>query len=65
LSKNGFGITLDTKLMNNMGTAEELAEYVLSETDWDVDSEAFVEKVEDNLVYINIPDGTMVYPIMD
>lgn len=65
LSKNGFGITLDTELMNNMGTAKELATYVLSETDWDVSSEALVEKVEDNLVYINIPDGTTVYPIMD
>ena len=65
LSKNGFGITLDAKLMNNMGTARELATYVLSETDWSVSSEELVEKVEDNLVYINIPDDTIVYPITD
>jgi hypothetical protein len=65
LSKNGFGITLDTKLMNNMGTARELATYVLSETDWDVSSEALVEKVEDNLVYVTIPPGTVVHKIID
>jgi hypothetical protein len=51
--------------MNNMGTAGELANYVLDETDWSVSSEALVEKVEDNLVYINIPDDTIVYPITD
>jgi hypothetical protein len=51
--------------MNNMGTARELANYVLNETDWSVNSEALVEKVEDNLVYINIPDDTKVYPITD
>jgi hypothetical protein len=42
LSKNGFGVTLDPALMNNIGTAEELGSFVLEETDWAVDSEAFV-----------------------
>jgi hypothetical protein len=44
LSKNGFGVTLDAKLMNNIGTANKLASDVLRETDWDVseNSEAFV-----------------------
>ena len=44
LSKNGFGIVLDTQLMNNMGTANELASEILSETDWTVsdESETFV-----------------------
>ena len=37
--------------MNNVGTAEELAKYVLEEnTDWTVDAEAFVEKVEENVI---------------
>ena len=63
LSKNGFGITLDAKLMNNMGTARELANYVLSETDWDVGSEALVEKVEDNLVYVVIPEDISKFNI--
>jgi hypothetical protein len=42
LSKNGFNITLDDKLMNNMGDAKELGEKVLAETGWNVDSEVFV-----------------------
>jgi hypothetical protein len=42
LSKNGFGITLDSQLMNNMGDTLELGERVLEETDWDVESEVFV-----------------------
>jgi hypothetical protein len=56
LSKNGFGVTLDMKLNNNMGTANELAAEVLKETDWKVasDSEAFVERVDETLVYVNI-----------
>jgi hypothetical protein len=42
LSKNGFNKTLDAELMNNIGTAEELARYVLNETDWTIQSETFV-----------------------
>jgi hypothetical protein len=44
LSKNGFGVILDEKKMNNIGTANELAARVLEETDWTVgaNSEAFV-----------------------
>jgi hypothetical protein len=42
LSKNGFNVTLDAALMNNIGNAEHLAKFVLKETDWDVVSETFV-----------------------
>jgi hypothetical protein len=42
LSKNGFNVTLDAQLMNNSGTAQELAERVLEDTDWFVQSDAFV-----------------------
>jgi hypothetical protein len=42
LSKNGFGVTLDAELMNNIGDAKELGEQVLNETDWNVESEVFV-----------------------
>lgn len=68
LSRNGFGITLHTELMNNMGTAEELGRYVLKETDWQVSSEALVEKIEDNLVYVLLPEdlsGLNIYKITD
>jgi tRNA(Ile)-lysidine synthase TilS/MesJ len=34
LSKNGFGVTLDAQLNNNMGTAKGLAEFTLRDTDW-------------------------------
>ena len=62
LSKNGFGVTLDAELMNNMGTAGELGAKVLEETDWTVQSEVFVQKVEEALVYISIPySGTVKY----
>jgi hypothetical protein len=69
LSKNGFGTILDAELQNNMGNAKTLAESILSETDWDVESEKFVEQVEENLVYATITkndlpkygDGTYVF----
>jgi hypothetical protein len=43
LSKNGFGVTLDAQLNNNMGTADQLAAKVLADTDWQVkDSDKLV-----------------------
>ena len=39
LSKTGFNIELNTELENNQGTILELADVVLKETDWQVDSE--------------------------
>jgi hypothetical protein len=59
LSKNGFGVTLDAELMNNIGTANELAEFVLRETDWGVseNSEAFVQTIDEALVYLIFPQN--------
>lgn len=54
LSKNGFGVILDADLENNTGTARELAETVLNETDWKVRSHKFVQTIEDELVYLKI-----------
>ena len=65
LSKNGFGITLDAELMNNVGNAKDLAEYTLAETDWEVESETFIQTVEEALVYITIPAGTTAVHIKD
>lgn len=70
LSKNGFGVTLDAKLMNNIGTANDLAKFVLSETDWSVSeqSEAFVQTIVEPLVYIVFPanmSGFSVKKIQD
>lgn len=68
LSKNGFGIVLDDTLQNNSGTAQELAESVLKDTDWKVDetlSDTLVQTVEEPLVYITIPEGTKAYQVLD
>jgi hypothetical protein len=39
LSKNGYEITLDTELMNNIDTAQNLTESILKGTDWTLDEE--------------------------
>lgn len=67
LSKNGFGVTLDEQLMNNIGDAKELGDKVLAETNWSVDSEVFVQTVDDALVYVTFPDNFTgkVYRIAD
>lgn len=39
LSKTGYEVELDNELMNNQGTATELAQQILSSTDWTVDTE--------------------------
>jgi hypothetical protein len=66
LSKNGFGVTLDAKLMNNLGTVEKLATEVLKETDWFIECEKFVERIEDNLVYVLLPkEETQIVKLND
>lgn len=57
LSKNGFGITLDAQLNNNMGTATELANKVLMDTDWTVENgDKLVQEVKEHLVYVTPPN---------
>ena len=57
LSKNGFGVTLDAELMNNIGSAEELGKYVMEETDWAVEeSDVSVQTVDEALVYVTLPN---------
>lgn len=70
LSKNGFNIVLDEELMNNSGTAEELAGVVLSsiasaDTGWSVSSEKFVQTVEENLIWLKFTGTKDVYRIKD
>jgi hypothetical protein len=54
LSKNGFGVTLDAALMNNIGNSEELGSYVMADTDWTVEADKIVEEVEEALIYVVI-----------
>lgn len=70
LSKNGYGIILDAQLrdengISNTGTITQLANKVLQETGWKVESEVFVQKIEESLVYISIPAGVTVTRILD
>ena len=68
LSKNGYGVTFDAKLKqkSNLGTAAELASRTLEGTGWTVESEVFVEKVVDNLVYIRTnKEITNVHQVKD
>ena len=67
LSKNGFSAEFDDSLMNNSGTANELAERVLVETDWEVseNSEAFVEGIEEALIYLRTESALKAYQVID
>ena len=65
LSKNGYGIILDEKQQNNIGTAKYLAETALCETDWSVESEAFVQRVEEALVYLETTKSFNVIKLVD
>jgi hypothetical protein len=52
-----------------MGNVEYLATETLKETDWTVESEVFVERVDEALVYIKLPDSLsddfQVYKLLD
>ena len=65
LSKNGFGVVLDTAKENNIGNIKTLAEKVLEDTDWEVESDLLVQTIEESLVYVKVPAGTKLVPIRD
>ena len=68
LSKNGFSAEFDDSSMNkNSGTAKELAERVLAETDWKVSesSEAFVERIEEALIYLRTEQALKAHQVTD
>jgi hypothetical protein len=63
LSKNGFNVELDSKLMNNLGTAEGLAAKVLADTDWEVESEKIVATQDEALIMLTLPSDLGAYTI--
>lgn len=70
MSKNGFGTILDPEVQNDMGNAETLASRILEGTGWSIDSEKFVERIEENLVYVtitkgNLPSNAAIYQLLD
>ena len=52
LSKNGYGLILDTELGNNVGTVSELGNKIFSGTGWSVSSESIPQKTEETLIEI-------------
>lgn len=71
LSKNGFEVTLDTKLLNNYGTVTSLGEKVLENTDWDIDeehSDICVQTKNEFLVLVEFDKdklGQNICPLLD
>ena len=61
LSKNGYDFAFNE--YNNIGTAAELGAEALTDTGWEVESEAFVERVEEHLVYVTMPQGAKITKI--
>lgn len=74
LSRTGFDLTFDTELENNIGTAEELVEKVIENTDWRInknDSDKIYQETEEAVyesttISDRIPatqdsDGQLVY----
>jgi hypothetical protein len=43
LSKNGYGLVLDSSLMNNSGTAKELASKILNDAGWEVEVDGLLD----------------------
>lgn len=65
LSKNGYDLTLDSSLMNNMGTIEELGNVILADTDWEIseNSEKIVQTEDEALVTFKIRGNLVAYQI--
>ena len=62
LSKNGYGLVLDTSLMNNMGTVNELADRILKDTGWSLAGSLYLDEViEEQLAEMKTSSGLQVY----
>ena len=56
LSRTGFNLTFATELENNIGTARELVEKVIEDTDWqfDEDSDTIYQKIDEPVYEVQI-----------
>lgn len=52
LSKNGYGLTLDLELQNNIGTVKELGGRIFDGTGWTVEADNIPQKMEEPLIEI-------------
>ena len=65
LGKNGWSVTLDSKLENNYGTLTELAEFALAESDWQVgDSFEPTETQLENLFQVVLDKPLKAYSVL-
>lgn len=59
LSKTGYNITFDSELNNNQGTAKELAEATLENTDWQVGGvDSFKQYIEEPIYKAKLVNNT-------
>ena len=60
LSKNGYNITFDSELNNNQGTARELVEETLKDTDWQVGEVNVGRQLIAEPIYKGVINGTCI-----
>lgn len=66
LSRNGFGVTLDAELNNNIGTIKELGEKVLEGSGWTIgNSDVCVQTIEEALVPLEVATTFVSYGFKD
>ena len=79
LAKNGYEVTLDTELENNMNTCTNLADYIIEDTDWRVvhpnhpvtlydgtilNSDILIQKNAEPLYIYEVPSGGIQAKVM-
>lgn len=64
LSKNGYHLTFDVELENNMGTVKELSEVILDGTDWSVGESDFLEQRNEESLYTYEVEETLTATIL-
>jgi hypothetical protein len=65
LSKNGYGVTLDIELENNIGTAKELGTLILDGTDWNLEAEEIPQKTEETLIKVTTTGAIFAKRLLD
>lgn len=58
LSKNGYNITFDSELNNNQGTARELAQKTIKNTDWQLGDVDLLRQLVDEPIYNGTINGS-------
>ena len=65
LTKNGYDVIFNSELNNNVGNLRSLAAAALSNTDWGVESEVFVQKNNEALVFLKTTKSLSVVRLID